>query len=370
MTLVTGQVLQNRYRIVSLLGQGGMGAVYRAWDTRLNVPAALKEMIPQPRLDATTVAQLRQQFHQEAIILAEMNHPHLVNVTDFFEEEYSTYLVMGFIEGESLASRIAREGALPESQVLAWAWQLLAALAYCHSRGVIHRDVKPQNVVIRPEGQAVLVDFGLVKLWDSRNPRTRTAMRGMGTPEYAPPEQYGTKPGHTDPRSDLYSLGATLYHTLTGQSPLTATNRMADPDQFVPVRGLNSHVSAQTEAAVLRAMELERNKRFQSAREMAMALNGRGPALAHQAVSPPSDPPVPAVSRSPATPPGAPQTVPLPGLAPLATASPPAPHPPAAAGKPSLRSTGSGLVIATPENVAWLLSQPRPPAPRAQRQPQ
>ncbi|MGC9358253.1 MAG: serine/threonine-protein kinase, partial [Anaerolineae bacterium] len=133
MPLTTGQMLQHRYRIVSLLGQGGMGAVYRAWDTRLNIPMALKEMIPQPGLDAQTLAELREQFRQEATILARLQHPNLVNVTDFFEEEGNAYLVMNFVEGESLAQRIAREGALPEERVRHWATQLLNALAYCHT---------------------------------------------------------------------------------------------------------------------------------------------------------------------------------------------------------------------------------------------
>ncbi len=255
MGLTTGKVLQNRYRVVSLLGEGGMGAVYRAWDTRLNVPTALKEMIPQPGIDQRTLAQLRQQFRQEAQILARLNHPHLVRVGDFFEEGGNTYLVMDFVAGEGLAEIIKREGAQPEKQVVAWAGQLLDALAYCHSQGVIHRDVKPQNVIIRPDGRAVLVDFGLVKLWDPGDPRTKTAMRGMGTPEYAPPEQYDIEMGHTDARSDVYGLGATLYHALTGQAPPTATMRMADPEQFAPPRAVASGVSKQTEAVVLKALE-------------------------------------------------------------------------------------------------------------------
>jgi tRNA A-37 threonylcarbamoyl transferase component Bud32 len=270
--LTTSTILQDRYRIVSLLGQGGMGAVYRAWDTRLNVPVALKEMIPQPGLDPQTLAQLRQQFQQEALVLARLNHPHLVRVTDFFEEHGNTYLAMDFVKGESLADRITRQGPLPEWEVLAWAGQLLDALAYCHTQGVLHRDIKPQNVIIRPDGQAVLVDFGLVKLWDPGDPRTKTAMRGMGTPEYAPPEQYETEMGHTDARSDIYSLGATLYHALAGQAPPTATLRMAAPEQFVPVRTLNPNTSAATETTVLRAMELARLQRWHSADEMAAAL--------------------------------------------------------------------------------------------------
>jgi len=179
---------------------------------------------------------------------------------------------MDFVEGESLAYRIEREGPLSEAQVLGWAGQLLDALAYCHSQGVIHRDIKPQNVIIRPDGRAVLVDFGLVKLWDPHDPRTRTAMRGMGTPEYAPPEQYDAHTGHTDARSDLYGLGATLYHALTGQAPPTATLRMADPEQFVPLQAIVPQVSGRTEAAVIKALELNRAQRWQSAAEMAQAL--------------------------------------------------------------------------------------------------
>jgi serine/threonine protein kinase len=277
MTLATGQILQDRYRIVSMLGQGGMGAVYRAWDMRLDVVMALKEMVPQPGLDSQTLAELRRQFQQEAVVLARLHHPHLVRVTDFFEEGGSAYLVMDFVEGESLDQRIEREGSLPEAQVLEWADQLLGALAYCHAQGVIHRDVKPQNVVIRPDGEATLVDFGLVKLWDPHDPRTRTAMRGMGTPEYAPPEQYDTQMGHTDPRSDVYSLGATIYHVLTGQAPPTATMRIASPGTFQLPRALNPRLSPTMEAAVMRATELAVDNRFATAQDMAAALRGEAP---------------------------------------------------------------------------------------------
>jgi len=277
MTLTTGQVLQNRYRTISLLGQGGMGAVYRAWDMRLDVVVALKEMTSQPGLDTQTLAQLRQQFQQEAMTLARIHHPHLVRVTDFFEEGDNAYLVMDFVEGENLAHRIEREGALLEAQVLKWADHLLGALAHCHAQGVIHRDVKPHNVIIRPDGQAVLVDFGLVKLWDPHDPRTRTAIHAMGTPEYAPPEQYDTQMGHTDPRSDIYSLGATLYHALTGQAPPTATMRIASPGIFQPPRAMNPHLSPSTEAAVLRATELAVGNRFSTAQEMAAVLRGEIP---------------------------------------------------------------------------------------------
>ncbi len=272
MPLSVGQVLQGRYRVVASLGRGGMGAVYRGWDMRLDVSIAMKEMTPQPGLDAATLAQLRQQFEQEATILARLNHPHLVRVTDFFEESGNAYLVMDFVEGESLARRIEREHALSERQVLAWADQLLDALAYCHAQGILHRDVKPQNVIIAPDGHATLVDFGLVKLWNPNDPHTRTAMRGMGTPQYAPPEQYDTGTGHTDARSDIYSLGATLYHALAGQAPPTATQRIVKPGALSP------SVSTHTESVLLRAMELQPEARFSSAAELRRAL--REPPLA------------------------------------------------------------------------------------------
>ncbi len=276
MALQSGQVLQHRYRVKDLLEEGGMGAVYRAWDARLEVPVALKEMRPQPGLEEHTLEELRLQFRREAIVLARLNHPHLVRVTDSFEEGGNAYLVMDLVEGESLAERIAREGPLPEAEVLVWAGQLLDALAYCHRAGVVHRDVKPQNVILQRDGRAVLVDFGLVKLWDPRDPYTGTVMRGMGTPEYAPPEQYDLGVGHTDPRSDLYSLGATLYHALTGQAPPTATQRMADPKSFVPPRAVIPGIGRRTEAAVLKALALPMSERFDSAEAMAQALGVAG----------------------------------------------------------------------------------------------
>jgi serine/threonine protein kinase len=282
MSLTRGDVLQNRYRITALLARGGMAAIYRGWHTTLNKPIAIKEMCPQPGIDIRTLAHLRRQFKQEASALARLEHPNLVNVLDFFEEGDKAYLVMDLIEGESLAERIERDGALPEDQVLQWANQLLNALAHCHSQGIIHRDVKPANIIIRPDGRPVLVDFGLVKLWDPDDPNTKTVMQSMGTPEYAPPEQYGARPGHTDPRSDLYGLGATLYHALAGDTPMTATDRMAGIQQFKSLQELNSPVSARINAAIMRALELRVADRFESATEMKAALDTTTPATLPQ----------------------------------------------------------------------------------------
>jgi len=367
MPLTPGDILQDRYRIVALLGQGGMGAVYRAWDLRLKVSVALKEQIPQPGLDAALLTQLREQFEQEAVTLARLSHPHLVRVTDFFDEGGNAYLVMDFLEGENLAGRIAREGRLSESQVLTWARQLLDALAYCHAEGVVHRDIKPQNILLRPDGRAVLVDFGLVKLWNPNDPQTRTVMRGMGTPEYAPPEQYGKQGQTTDPRSDLYSLGATLYHALTGQAPPTASDRMADPQLFRPVRALNPVVSAATETAILRALEPARDARWPSAAEMLGALSSSIPPSALQQSSNPPAPaftvPMPQPDRSPGRP--------------VARSGESAPPPIGlAAAQPKPRRSklpwilGSGvLLIAAVAFAAWLVPEflVAPPAPTATR---
>jgi serine/threonine-protein kinase len=249
-----------------------MGAVYRAWDSRLNAPVALKEMVPQPGISAQMLDSLREQFRREATVLANLDHPGLVNVLDFFEDRGNAYLVMRFVAGESLAARIQRLGPASESDVLRWADELLDALAYCHARGVLHRDVKPQNVIVRPDGRATLVDFGLVKLWDPSDPRTKTAMRGMGTPEYAPLEQYDAARGHTDQRSDLYGLGATLYHALTGRVPPTITSRILDPGALPHPGAIVSDVHQNTEAAILKAMEVHPGNRFASASEMRDAL--------------------------------------------------------------------------------------------------
>lgn len=291
-----GTILQqNRYRITHLLGRGGMGAVYAAWHLSLEIPVALKELTPQADLDPQMLGQLRAQFKREAMTLARLNHNNLVRVLDSFEEGGNAYLVMEMVEGESLADRIGREGALAVPVVLRWAHQLLDALAYCHGQNVLHRDIKPTNIIIRPDEQAVLVDFGLVKLWDPRDPRTMTVVRGMGTPEYAPPEQYETESGSTDVRSDIYALGATLYHALVGQAPPTATKRIVNPAALIPVRALNPAIDPAIEAALMRALELRPIDRFQSAREMADALRAPSyaPAQHYAPQRPPTSPPPP-----------------------------------------------------------------------------
>src|SRR6266850_70663 len=199
-------VLQNRYRIVRLLGQGGMGAVYEAIDERLETTVALKEtMFADERL--------RKQFEREAKLLAGMHHPALPRVSDHFGEGDGQFLVMQFVAGEDLARMLTvKQGPFPPDQVLTWADQLLDALDYLHTQDpqIIHRDIKPQNLKLTARGQIILLDFGLAKGQASEISRITTPASIFGyTPNYAPLEQIQGL--GTDPRSDLYALAATLY---------------------------------------------------------------------------------------------------------------------------------------------------------------
>ncbi len=293
MPLSSGIILQNRYRIARLLGQGGMGSVYRAWDTRLNLSVAVKELLCPSDIPPEQLDGLREQFHQEARILARLKHPNLVHVTDSFEENGNAYLVMDFVEGESLAERLIHEGAQPEARVVEWGLAILNALNYCHNQKIIHRDIKPQNLIICKDGRIVLVDFGLVKLMNPNDPRTHTLLRGMGTPTYAPPEQYDSTFGHTDPRTDLYSLGATLYHALTGMTPPTATHRIIEPQSLKAVREIIPQVTPQTQMVIMRALELRPDHRYTTANAMATALTPITTPISHQPPTnkiPPDDP--------------------------------------------------------------------------------
>ena len=264
-----GAKLADRYQILNPLGSGGMGAVYLARDLRFERRrGALKE-------NGDRAPAAREQFRLEAEVLATLKHPHLPAVTDhFITADGRQFLVMDYVEGEDLDDRVQRLGALPELQVLTWAEQVLDALAYLHAQSppVIHRDLKPANVRITPDGKAMLVDFGIAKQLVAGQ-ATATVARKMGSPGYAPLEQYS---GGTDQRSDVYSLGATLYFALTGQPPLEAP-LLASGHALPRPRQLNPAISRRTERAVLRAMESKAGERFQSAQEMQAALQGTQP---------------------------------------------------------------------------------------------
>ena len=270
MPLPSGQLINNRYRILRLLGQGGMGAVYLAEDG--NLPG--KQVAIKENLDLSQAAQ--DQFKREAMILARLKHPNLPQVTDHFVlPTGAQYLVMEYVDGEDLDQALARRGPLPEAEVLGWMGQVLDALEYMHTwvdpatgqvTPVVHRDIKPGNIKRTPQGRIMLVDFGIAKYQQAGG--TLTGARAA-SPGFSPLEQYT---GGTDVRSDVYSLGATLYCLLTGQIPPEAPDLAAGRVSLPPPRAVAPAVSANTETVILRAMQLLVTGRYQSVADLRLAL--------------------------------------------------------------------------------------------------
>lgn len=266
-------ILQGRYRIVRQLGQGGMGAVYEAIDQRLDTTVALKETL-------FSDERLRKQFEREARLLARLHHPALPRVSDHFSEGDGQFLVMQYIAGDDLSEKmIRRRGPFPADQVLTWADQLLDALDYLHTQDpqIVHRDIKPQNLKLTPRGQIILLDFGLAKGQAGDISRITTAASIFGyTPNYAPLEQIQGL--GTDARSDLYALGATLYHLMTGVKPPDALTRAAalvngQPDPLAPASVANPAVPPDVDTFLAKAMAQNRDQRYATAADMRKGLH-------------------------------------------------------------------------------------------------
>lgn len=266
--LAANTVLDNRYRVMHALASGAMGAVYRAEDLRLGgKQRALKELLqhwgtPEERAEAEAW------FRREGETLMRLQHPAVPVVHDTFSEGQRHYLVMDLVEGRSLEQVLAEEGrpGLPESRVLDWAEQVLDVLSYLHGRPdpLIFRDLKPANLMLTPQGQIRLIDFGIARAI------TRQAQgTAIGTPGYAPPEQYQ---GLAEPASDLYALGATMHHLLTGRDP-----RKHRPFDFPPTRSITPEISIPVAAAIDRSLALDPRARHGTAPEMRKALRATAP---------------------------------------------------------------------------------------------
>jgi serine/threonine-protein kinase len=298
-----GTRLRERYEILGLIGQGGMGAVYKAADLRLpGRLCAVKEIWLPSDMGTEALAQAREQFLREASTLARLDHPNLPKVSDYFTlapagstplttdgsaplTTSRDYLVMDYVPGQDLhqvVQEARREGQfLDERAVLDWMAQLCAALSYLHDQDppVIHRDVKPANVKLTPDGRIKLVDFGLVKPLDPQDPKTLTGLRGIGSLPYTPIEQYAGELGHTGIRSDLYGLGATTYHLLTGRPPASAQDRFLEPDALVEPRQINPAISPAVERAMLAALALHPKERPESVAAWSKMLLGDAPTI-------------------------------------------------------------------------------------------
>jgi serine/threonine-protein kinase len=361
-----GTVLGGKYRIVRKLGEGGMGAVYAGVQEPLGRKVAVKVLLPVLARDATLVGR----FQREAELAASLGHPNIVQVTDFGVDEGSAFLVMDLLDGESLGSLLERETTLAPSRVRFVAAQVLSALEAAHARGVVHRDLKPDNVYLTSvSGVADLVkllDFGIARLTEGDGDQKMTATgQVLGTPAYMSPEQARGKP--VDARSDLYALGVVMYEALSGRMPVNGSNYHELMFAIVgemptPLAQLVPDLDPALVAVVERAMAKDPNARYASAAEMRAALDALGPLQASSPARVPSMPPTrdaSAVAMAATITPEAMTALP-------STATPVVSSAPTAVSRSPSRGPSSGASSAanvTPAAVPAVLSAP-PPARR------
>lgn len=263
------------YKITKLLGQGGFGITYQGVDTKLNRPVAIKEFFPEGcwrkgtkvisagRWNAGNYFNAKQQFLLEGQTLGQFNHPGIVRVFYYFEENNTAYLVMEYLQGKTLAELLKlKKGKLSESEALFYIDKVGQALATLHQAHFLHRDIKPDNIMLADDGRIVLIDFGAARDFQTDNTERFTTTL---TPGYAPLEQYGQSLKYGS-FTDIYGLGATLYHLLTGQVPVSAVERAAGV-KLQPVRELEPRVSLYVSQAIEQAMMMQIEERIQSIAE-------------------------------------------------------------------------------------------------------
>ena len=262
-----GTVLDGKYEILKKVGQGGMSIVYLAMDNRLNKQWAVKEI---KNDGSKSVETLLKGLEREANILKNVDHPVLPRIVDIINENGTIYVIMDFVEGKPLNEVLKAEGAQKQSDVIEWGRALASALDYLHSMNppIIYRDMKPSNVMLKPDGSVKLIDFGTAKEYIIENNADTTA---LGTRGYAAPEQFGDAQGrgiyNTDARTDIYNLGATLYHLVTGKNPCEP------PYEIKPIRQWNPMLSSGLEQIIIKCCQPNPNDRYQSCSELLYALD-------------------------------------------------------------------------------------------------
>ena len=259
--LEIGSLVDGKYKILNKVGQGGMSVVYLAMNEKANKQWAVKEVRKDGVLDFESV---KQGLVAETDILKKLNHPNLPSIIDVIDTEDSFIIIMDYIQGNSLNKALEEFGAQPQEMVIEWAKQLCDVLGYLHSRtpAIIYRDMKPANVMLKPDGNIMLIDFGTAREYKEKNLADTTC---LGTVGYAAPEQFGGM-GQTDARTDIYCLGATLYHLVTGMNPCEP------PYEIKPIREINPTLSSGLERIILKCTQRNPEDRYQSCAELMYAL--------------------------------------------------------------------------------------------------
>ena len=259
--LEIGSIVDGKYKILNKIGQGGMSVVYLAMNERANKQWAIKQVRKDGVKDFEVV---KQGLIVEIDMLKRLSHPNLPSIIDVIDRKDNFLIVMDYIQGNSLKNRLDEFGAQPQELVIEWAKQLSDVLGYLHTRkpAIIYRDMKPSNIMLKPDGKLTLIDFGTAREYKEKNLADTNC---LGTIGYAAPEQFGGK-GQTDGRTDIYCLGATLYHLVTGMNP------SEPPHEIKPIREINSSLSSGLEKIILRCTQRNPEDRYQSCAELTYAL--------------------------------------------------------------------------------------------------
>lgn len=259
---IVGTLIEGKYEILKMIGKGGMSEVYLAMDKNLNKQWAVKEIKKRARDKNNEV--VVQSAIAEANMMKKLDHPCLPRIVDIIDKEDVIYVVMDYIEGEPLSKVLERNGAQPQETVIEWAQDLCGVLDYLHTQNppIIYRDMKPANIMLQPNGNIKLIDFGIAREYKEHNLEDTVS---LGTKGYAAPEQFGGK-GQTDPRTDIYCLGVTLYHLVTGKNPCEP------PYEIYPIRYWNPELSSGLESIILKCTRINPEERYQSCAELLYAI--------------------------------------------------------------------------------------------------